>query len=505
MADPEPTWLVLVRDVSQSIRVRGQSHLTACLVLDVGSGLVHGLAIAATEADALDQALRAALGETAGPLPPARPKRVLCGPDLAASVTRAFGAMSSRPRAPVVSEVEPNLEAEDIFDSFLAHMGGRTQPDEFAAPEDWQLLFDQALRFLRDEPWIRWSDDIDLALDITVDGQRARYVAVVMGNAGVQHGLVLYPGESAPPGLRDEHRDGPDAMPAGTLVCTLDRPGELPAELTAKAHRYGWPPGADVVPAFFTVGPSDGRDVGRADVRRLTVALAAVLSHDGRGPVLVHPAPPSVTEVVALAHGEAARFTIFQRPASEKPAPVFLQVHRVGVDLVPVGTSVVLGHLSWSALSNLQATARLRAGAPTDAPAPAGKEVPLVVIVPEGGAGDTIAAKLAGLLPYAVTVVDTDDGEAVVAVVGKDGAELLMEVAGENSGVAAFRRRLRQTKGRHVLMVADQATASGQGTVYGLFEFHQELPPGKKSPSPPPGKKSPSPRPRAKRPRDSRR
>jgi hypothetical protein len=35
VADPDGTWLVLVRDVSHAIQVRGHSQLTAGLVLDL--------------------------------------------------------------------------------------------------------------------------------------------------------------------------------------------------------------------------------------------------------------------------------------------------------------------------------------------------------------------------------------------------------------------------------------------------------------------------------------
>ena len=122
-------------------------------------------------------------------------------------------------------------------------MSGRTQPEEPPAPEDWQLLFNQTLRFYRAEPWIRWSDEIDLALETTVDGESSRYVAVVMGAMGVQYGLALYPGEVAPPGLRDGQPHHPPTAPPGTLLCILDPPADLPVELTARAHRYGWPAG----------------------------------------------------------------------------------------------------------------------------------------------------------------------------------------------------------------------------------------------------------------------
>lgn len=312
VAEPDPTWLVLVRDVSRSIRVREQPQLMAALVLDVSTGLVRGLAVAPTDAEALTEAFQAALANPAGPLPPARPQRVLCGTGLAAPVARSLEALSASTRSPPVAEVEPGLEAEDIFDSFIGHMSGRTQPEEHPAPEDWQLLFNQALRFCRAEPWIRWSDDIDLALETSVDGESSRYVAVVMGAMGVQRGLALYPGEVAPPGLRDGPAHQPPTVRPGTLLCILDPPADLPVEFTAKAHRYDWPAGADLVPVFVTVGPEEGGDIGLADVKRFTVAIAAVVAHDGRGPILADPETQVTTGTVALGDGQRATFTIRQ-------------------------------------------------------------------------------------------------------------------------------------------------------------------------------------------------
>jgi hypothetical protein len=94
----------------------------------------------------------------------------------------------------------------------------------------------------------------------------------------------------------------------------LDPPANLPVEFTAKAHRYDWPAGADLVPVFLTVGPEGGGDIGLADVRRFTVAIAAVVAHDGRGPILADPETQVTTGTVALGDGQRATFTIRQFP-----------------------------------------------------------------------------------------------------------------------------------------------------------------------------------------------
>jgi hypothetical protein len=48
---------VLVRDVSHAMHVRGQSRLSAALVLDMGTGLLCGVAVGPTDGEALAQAL----------------------------------------------------------------------------------------------------------------------------------------------------------------------------------------------------------------------------------------------------------------------------------------------------------------------------------------------------------------------------------------------------------------------------------------------------------------
>lgn len=312
VANPDRIWLVLARDVSHAVHVVGEPQIQAAMVLDVTTGLVRGTAMAASDPEAFAMAFAMALTKPAGHLSPGYPHRVLCSPGLAGPVAEALGTLASDTPLPPITEVAPETEAEDIFDSFVGYMAGRAQPAEFPDRDDWQLLFDQTLAYYRAEPWVRWSDHIDLALELTIADETALHVAVVMGNAGLQHGLVLYPGQDSPIGERDDHPW--ESMTPGTLICLLDPPGVTPAELTAKAFRYGWPPDAGLFPAFVDTGPGKGADPGRAAVQSLTVAIAAVLTHDARGPVLAHPTTKTTTGAVHLADGEQASFTIHQRP-----------------------------------------------------------------------------------------------------------------------------------------------------------------------------------------------
>ena len=100
MAAPDGTWLVLARDVSHAIRVRGQSQVAAGLVLDVGTGLIRGVAVAPTDVEALAQACATAVSKPAGTLPPGQPGTVLCGRGLAEIKSLTKQRSPGRARAP---------------------------------------------------------------------------------------------------------------------------------------------------------------------------------------------------------------------------------------------------------------------------------------------------------------------------------------------------------------------------------------------------------------------
>ncbi len=498
MAHPGGTWLVLVRDVSRTVRVRGVPRPTAALVLDVDTGFVRGIAVDEDDKGALAQAFATALTKKAGPLPPSPPDAVLCGPAIAGPVETALRAAIRSEPLPPIREVRPGLEAEDIFDSFIGHMAGRSQPEEPPMPEDWQVLFDQALRVGQEQPWARWTDEVDLAVEITVAGTTTEVAAVVMGASGIERGLVLYPGRNRPAHLEDRRHGEPAATPAGTLACMLDPASELPDDLVAKALRYGWPQDAELFPAFLALAPGAGADVSRRDAWILACAMAAVLAHDARGPVLAQAGSETTTGTAPLASGRSARFSIRQQQPGEGVETPRLQVHRVGNSLVPEGTPVVLGHLSWDAMPALRKRARIYRPAPQDAPEPTGGEAPLVVIVTKSRLGEQLAANVAALDPFAVGIVEDGD-DAVVVLAGANGAELLMVVATDSSALAAFRRRLRGSKGRHVLMVTDEATDHGEETVYGLFECHGDTPPSQTRRTSPRPKARPKAQPKRRR------
>jgi hypothetical protein len=470
------TWLVLTRDISDSVRIDGEPSVRAGMVLDMETGLVRGVAAGTTESEAVAQAFKMGLTTPAGGLPPGPPDEVLCTCELVGHISELLAPLVVGDRLPPVRPIEPPAEAEDIFDSFVGHMSGRPQPSEPPSPSDWALLYARALDFYRAAPWTRWHDGIVLALQTSIESTDEGWAAVVMGNSGIQHGLVLYPGGEIPAGLDDWEPGLSVPMPPGTLSLMLDPPSELPSDLRNKAFRYGWPPDAELVPAVLRLGREGGGDPGEADAQLLAVVLAAVTAHDTRGPVAVGSAHQATEGEIVIGDGRTASFSIVQKPPASAPEAPRFHVHQAGFDLVPDGTPVVLGHLPWASLTALRVAARIHRPFPPGAPQPAGSEVPLLAILPKPKKGESIAAKVAELDPYGVTAVPTDEGQEVFVLAGSNGAQLLMEVPAGSPSMSDFRRRMRATKGLHVVMVADEATSRGEGAVYGLYECHQPLP-----------------------------
>ena len=298
------------RDVSHAVRVTDQPVVVAALILDVDTGLIRGLSVAEDVRGALSQAVERALNKPAGSLPPGRPQRILAAVGLGDLVAAELGQLPGLNLIPPVDEIVPGAEAEDIFDSFVGSMAGRRQPTDPPSPADWKVLFDQIQTYAEAAPWRRWADDVDFIVDVWVDGEQRRVKAVVMGNAGIQPGLALFPGEVVEADF--EHRDSAAPWPyeSETLACTLDDPDDVPFEFMARAIRYGWPESALLVPSFFSIDEEGGREISTNDARHFAVVAAAVLSHVRRhlGP---SPKPRTPTEGhVAMPDSRSARYSV---------------------------------------------------------------------------------------------------------------------------------------------------------------------------------------------------
>jgi hypothetical protein len=310
------TWMVMSRDISHAVRVADQPVVVAALILDVDTGLIRGLSVGETVQSALAQAVERALTNPAGTLPPGHPQRILAavglGEPVAAELTRRPGLNL----VPSIDEIVPGAEAEDIFDSFVGSMSGRRQPSDPPDPADWRVLFDQVQAYAEAAPWKRWADEIDFVIDVAVDGEQRHVKAVVMGNAGIQTGLALFPGDVIEVDL--EHRDPAEPWPFDpeTLACTLDGPSDVPVEIRARALRYGWPETAQLLPTFFCLDEDGGREFSKADARLFAVVTAAVFSHDSRHRrPLAKPGLPTEGNV-AMPNSGPAYYSVFhqQRP-----------------------------------------------------------------------------------------------------------------------------------------------------------------------------------------------
>jgi hypothetical protein len=351
----ETTWLVMLRDVSKTIRVRGEKRVAACMVLDMDSGDMLGIHMHSSDAEAVETALRNAVREPANRQRPKSPDRIVCSPEISPRVKDLAAELG----AAEVIVAPPIPEGEEIFDSFIGHMSGRKQPREFASPDEWRLLFETVLRYCEAEPWMRWGDDIDLEIEVEIDRVKQRYAGVVIGQEGIQRGLALYPGDELPAGVRDWEEGKDVAMPPGTLLLHLDPPTEPPAEFVAKADRYGWPQDADFLPVIISIGDAGPADLGRQDVRRLVLSTVAVVELDRRGPVVAASTEP-IDGRLQFPDGSRGRWSIRQRLGEQpEPGTLHIRLHQVGFDLVPSGSPVSMGSMPADVLPELRRRAKI--------------------------------------------------------------------------------------------------------------------------------------------------
>jgi len=307
--DDASTGIVMLRDLSAAVEVGGDPTVWASLVLDRQSGLVLAAKVATAPKDALSQALETALAQLPGTLQAQRPGLVLCADGLGDEVRTLLARLVAGRDPPPVRDTQLGDAAEDVFDALVGHLAGRRQPEEPPAPEDWAMAFEAARAYRALAPWERWSDAVPLDLELDEPASRTRYVCVVLGAEGVQRGLAVYPGDELPAGPGAPYPDGRALAGPGVLVLFLDRPSELPADLVARALRYGWPPADEVVPAFLVIEPEGPAEPSRRELQRLAAAAAAVTAHDRRGPIVVGPTSATTGEMT-LSDGGRVTFSL---------------------------------------------------------------------------------------------------------------------------------------------------------------------------------------------------
>jgi hypothetical protein len=269
-------WLVLARDVSDSVQVGGQPTVAAAIVMDDEQGLIRGTGLAAVPSEALRQALSSAVQAASQG---SQPARILCPADLARDVSEQLLAVGLNSE---IAVVEPSAGAEEVLDSLVGHLAGRHQPADMASPEEWSMLFRQTQVFVEAQPWRRLSDEVHLRMELRIGGVSTHGVGVILGNTGITFGFALYPGDAVPAAGPALDREMP--LPPGTLSLTLDPSTALPAHFVAKARRYQWPEALSLWPVFFAVTENEVADLSSEQVALLTLALAAALDLD-RGQV----------------------------------------------------------------------------------------------------------------------------------------------------------------------------------------------------------------------------
>lgn len=285
MPPDSSAWLVLCRDVTASVRIDGQDAVWLSLVLDTDTGLVLSTAPGADLTEALHAGCLTAASSTAsGQLPVRRPAQIWARETLVPAVTTAAAQALLNPPPVIPTAVIP--EAEDIFDSLVQVLSGRPLVTAPPSTELWQALYDELARFATRRPWERWDDDEPLRIELTTNGKRSSWVAVIMGAAGIQQGLALYPGRSAPAALTDPTSSPEDAMMPGSLLVFLDGTDECPIELIDKATRHHWPDALDVFPHCLTIDAvPQPCELDEASALALLALVTAVRTHAEHDPV----------------------------------------------------------------------------------------------------------------------------------------------------------------------------------------------------------------------------
>lgn len=313
MTGEAPTWLVLERDVSESVEIKGQRRTELALVLDADNGLVVATVVGTSAGDVIRRALKDALVRPAPPLKKAVPHRLVTAPDLVDHVQSAVGVLSKLATADLVEGMEM-WEAEEVFDSLVGHMEGRAQPGDPPSVADWHLVYDAMSRYADAAPWERWSDSecFDMRLDIG-NGEWLGRSAVVLGAAGIQRGLnVLLDHAHLAKFEELAERNDPGANPLevleASLIVHLDPWRDTHGLAAVKARRFGWASHARLVPSLFTVRDGGPADLSGDDARLLALATHALLAQDAKSLSVV--GGPPETGTIQFGDGVAGRFEV---------------------------------------------------------------------------------------------------------------------------------------------------------------------------------------------------
>lgn len=301
------TWIVLARDVSESVSIRGQRRTVLGAVLDADTGLIVHMLPGTSTDDVLHRVLKAALVRPAEPLAKSVPEQLVAPPECFQAVRSGASRLSKLADATIV-EGHEMLAAEEIVDGLVGHLEGRGQPEQPPSVEDWRLLYQHLWEFTDAAPWRRWSDGDWFKARLELDGTAVQRDCLVLGNAGVQHGFNVIPdandllaASASSAGNRWQHLDE-------ALIVHLDPWRETHGVYADKARRYRWPSDASFVPSLLTVHDSRPADLSSADTRLLAIALHAVIAQDAHR--LTAAGNTVVTGQLTFADGTVGRFEV---------------------------------------------------------------------------------------------------------------------------------------------------------------------------------------------------
>jgi hypothetical protein len=303
-----PTWIVLARDVSESVAIPGQRRTFVAAVLDVDTGLIVHLLQGTSIDTVVPRVLKGALTRPSAPLTKAVPNRLIAPPELVQAVGAAAAGLSKLASAEISEGLNMHA-AEEILDALVGHLEGREPADEPPAVEDWQVLYAELAAFAEAALWKRWSDVDWFHARFELDGMSVERDCLVLGNAGVQHGFNVMPDASVlsraamsegPP--RWEHLDE-------ALIVHLDTWRETGGLFADKARRYGWSSEARLVPSLYAIRKGRPADVGRTEARMLALALRGVVAQDSRRLISVGDRR-ALTGEIAFVDGIVGRFEV---------------------------------------------------------------------------------------------------------------------------------------------------------------------------------------------------
>ena len=302
-----PTWIVLARDISDSVTVGVQRRTALAAVLDADTGLVVNVSPGTSIDGVLGRALKSSLVTPAPPLAKAVPERLVVPAELVQAVQAAATGLSWLADT-AVTEGSGMDEAEEIMDSLVGHLEGRTQPDDLPAADDYRILYRELQAYVEAAPWKRWTDSDWFAARLELDGGHLDLDCLVLGNAGMQHGFNAVPDAAQLLAASTSPADDSLNHLDGALIVHLDPWRETPGRFADKARRYGWPSSTRLAPSLTSVHDGQPADLSRSEVRILALALRGVLSQDARRLTAVD--KPTVTGDLTFPDATVGRYDV---------------------------------------------------------------------------------------------------------------------------------------------------------------------------------------------------